>query len=188
MAIWVIIFLLFYLTTAIAESPTRVLIINPYTQENTLNENLIVAQRYAGVCLTHSLASPGRKNAWRCIASNVILDPCFQDHDNLACSTSPWSSKIALLEPRSALPPIASAANQLTASHPWAIELANGQHCTFLTGASSVINRLRVNYTCGSYRYHILGELDRSKSTWKALFYDFDTKTLTPVSIAIAYY
>jgi hypothetical protein len=56
-------------------------------------------------------------------------------------------------------------------SIPWAIELANGDRCGLLTGATAVVAGMRINYGCeggGS----IVGELDRSAAVWTANYYD----------------
>ena len=56
-------------------------------------------------------------------------------------------------------------------SIPWAVELANGERCGLLTGATAVVAGMRINYGCeggGS----IVGELDRSQPVWTGNYYD----------------
>jgi hypothetical protein len=185
---WLVIFILFLETLSFAQPPTKIILFKAYTQENTLNPNLVIAQRYTGKCLTRSLANPGRDDTWRCNASNVVLDPCFEDHNSLACINSPWSPRVAMLELATPLPKhTQTKAHVLLDHNPWGVELANGQRCTFLIGASSVINKMRLNYSCDLYHY-ILGDIKRRSPTWKALVYDFNKKTIQLMDIKAAYY
>ena len=56
-------------------------------------------------------------------------------------------------------------------SLPWAVELADGERCTLLTGATAVVAGMRINYGCdggGS----IVGDLQRGPTVWTANYYD----------------
>lgn len=178
---------LLYLQLAEAELPTKLIIFNAYTQKDVLNPNLIVAQRYAGNCIARSIATPGRMDTWRCRASNMILDPCFEDTYSLACVVSPWSRKVAVLELNTPL--VDSNKRKISTSGlPWAVELENGQRCTYLTGSSIIIRNQRVNYGCESYKYNIIGNLDRSTPTWKAMVYNYDNKSVDNIAITTAWF
>ncbi|MBA2653809.1 MAG: hypothetical protein H0U71_01930 [Gammaproteobacteria bacterium] len=181
------IFIFFYAASLHAE-PTKIIIYQAYTQESALNSHLFVAQRYAGSCWTRSLANPGRSDAWRCQASNVILDPCFQDGNSLACVTTPWSHKATILDLDAPLHRKTALKIDAKTAQPWAVELANGLHCTFLTGASVIINNMRLNYTCDRYRYSILGQIDRSHTPWTVHLYDFHYKIITKIPVTTIWF
>jgi len=68
---------------------------------------------------------------------------------------------------------------------PWALELANGERCTLLTGATAPIAGLRLNYGCDGGA-SVLGDIDRSQPLW-VVNYLADggyATTLVPVSAA----
>jgi hypothetical protein len=190
MTIPVMVFLLtasLYAATAQAQPPTKVMIFQPYTNKTILNSELIIAQRYNGNCSMHSLANQTRSDAWRCQASNMTLDPCFEDGIGLACIISPWAHKVAILELNTPLHTKENARID-TNMQPWALELENGQRCTFLSGATIMLNRQRVNYTCGNYFYNVLGDVDRSSSTWKVSLYNYQSKIISKVAVSIAWF
>ena len=67
---------------------------------------------------------------------------------------------------------------------PWAVELANGERCTLLTGATAVFAGQRLNYGCESGGY-IIGELQRDGLVWFASFLAKDAfaSDLVPVAV-----
>lgn len=177
--------LISYSVTIIA-APTQVKIYQAYSADNVLSSDLVIAQHYTGTCWVGSIANPGRSDAWRCVSSNLILDPCFQDGGNiLACVISPWNHKASLIETTTPITKKPVTINTKSAP-PWALELEDGQVCTLLTGTTIVIGKDRINYTCTNDRYSVIGDVDRSSSIWTVKVYDFITKTarITPVSIA----
>ncbi|GCF11324.1 hypothetical protein [Dictyobacter arantiisoli] len=102
----------------------------------------------AGNCWETSLADP-RPDAWRCIVGNTIYDPCFsalQQKSYVICDANPAGDtrgmKVTFLD---SLP--ASTATKNTA-RPWILQLSDGTTCTFITGATALINGERVNYAC----------------------------------------
>jgi hypothetical protein len=178
----------FYTMLSWAMLPTKVMIYRAYT-DHILNPNLVVTQRYTGRCLKKSIAVPERKDAWRCQASNLMLDPCFEDNDTFACIISPWSHKTAILELSQPLEDKSLAQEiNTTSSQPWGLELANGQRCTFLTGASIVIAHQRVNYSCENYNYSILGNVDRSASVWWVNVYNFSHNMIDKLAITAVWF
>lgn len=167
-------------------APTQVKTFQAYSSENVLNPDLVIAQHYTGICWAGSIANPGRSDAWRCVSSNLTLDPCFQDGGNiLACVNSPWSHKASLIETTTPINKKSTIINTKTAP-PWALELEDGQVCTLLTGTTIVIGNDRINYTCTNARYSVIGDVDRSSSPWTVRLYDFTKKTakITPISTA----
>jgi hypothetical protein len=129
-----------------------------------------LAKRYkvtatrSGTCFTSSLAVDGR-DAWRCIAGNRILDPCFQPpkgHGPLACLSDPWGTVTRLRLTRHLPKPTPV---HETRPMPWAVETSSGLRCTKLTGATDVYRGQRVNYECtdGSV---LVGDVDDSSKQW----------------------
>ena len=68
---------------------------------------------------------------------------------------------------------------------PWAVELANGERCTLLTGATAAFAGQRLNYGCESGGY-VIGELQRDGLVWMASFLAKDAfaSDLVPVAVA----
>lgn len=69
---------------------------------------------------------------------------------------------------------------------PWAVELANGERCTLLTGATAVVADERINYGCESGGY-VIGELDRSGPVWMASFLANDAYASDLVPVAVVW-
>lgn len=176
-----------------AESKTQIIIYQAYTENNVLNPSLIVAQRYTGHCFAKSLADSGRLTAWRCSTNNLIVDPCFQDGEGvMACLNSPWSDKVLVLKLSTPLhdskAELAGNTVNTQSAQPWAIELANGQRCIALTGASTLINNRRLNYSCSNYYYNVIGKINKTSLDWKADVYNHRDNSIQAVSITTAWF
>lgn len=156
-----------------------------------LAAGLTVAARSPGSCWTASLASGSRPDAWRCMAGNRIHDPCFAGFigaDQVAaCPTSPWSPEVVLLSLSAPLPGGAARPENLVDGPPWALELASGERCTMLTGATWAVAGMRVNYGCPG-EVSVVGEIDRRAPTWKAFVLRTGAVLMGQVEIRVAYY
>lgn len=170
-----------------ADTPTKILIYRAYNPGGGLNPNIVIAQHYTGSCLSRSLVNSGRSDAVRCVISNLILDPCFLDKVTVACIISPWSHKTAIVNPENTILNPDRSVNTKTAA-PWALELVSGERCTFLTGTSTLIDDVRVNYTCENSSLSVIGDIDRSSSTWKAKVYDFTSHSISKKPIVNAWF
>jgi hypothetical protein len=179
--------LLAIVSGAFAQTPTEIKIFQAYVKHNVLNPNLIVAQRYPGSCKIKSFSESGRTDAWRCQSNNIIMDPCFQDDLTLVCLVSPWSNKVTVIESYDPLPKTSPQHVSITGL-PWALELANGQRCTYLSGTSSVVNQLRVNYTCSDYNYSIIGDIERLSTNWAVNVYNTEKATVEKVAVRTAWF
>lgn len=164
---------------------TEVYTFHPFTQKGELQSDLVIITRTSGICWTKSLEDHGRSDAWRCQANNLILDPCFHDETLVACITSPWTKRISILEITGTLPKTTSFVNQT--AFPWSVELSDGEHCVFLTGAGTSVNDMRVNYAC-TFDTHIIGDIDRSHSVWFVNLYNTQTKKIMKMPITKAWY
>jgi hypothetical protein len=125
----------------------------------------------AGDCATESFKS-SRGDAWHCFAGSQILDPCFENpffEREVLCVSSPWAREGVVVRTR------LDEANRRRrpGGRPWAVVLANGKRCTFLSGGTAVgPGRHRLNYACGrSARAGFLfGTANRSHPTWTIRF------------------
>lgn len=169
---------------------TEIRIMVPYGPSG-LSSNLAVQSDVEGECMGNSLASPSRSDAWRCMSDNQILDPCFLqvmgDGAVLACLQAPWNldvTRITLAAPV----PYGDAGFDLGTAAPWAMELANGEQCTALTGATFGLVGLRANYGCTDGAV-IFGEPDRSDDLWRVFYYAEDGGyTLEQVAVLTAWF
>ncbi len=69
---------------------------------------------------------------------------------------------------------------------PWAVELANGERCTFQTGATAVLAGERVNYECSGGGF-ILGEVDRDLEVWTVSYVANDAAVSTLEEVTVAW-
>jgi hypothetical protein len=141
--------------------------------QDGLSPRLHLAANERGTCIGGSVADAGRPDAWRCTAGNAILDPCFaspfslpDDPGVLVCADSPFADEVIPFTPTAPLPAATGMTPDLTASQlPWALELANGERCTLLSGATVGIAGMRLNYGCAGHG-SVVGEIDRSQPFW----------------------
>lgn len=146
-----------------------------------LAAGLTAGASVTGECFAASLASQGRPDAWRCSAGNLILDPCFESQPPggalLACASAPWSPQVRLLKRSKPVPQDQANQGELSSAHPWALELADGAHCTYLTGATAALAGMRLNYGCpGSI--DVYGDVDRTRPLWRV----FERRANAPVA------
>jgi hypothetical protein len=175
-------------------SVTQIKLITPFHDGN-LGIGFAVTARGDGECFARSVAVAGRQDAWRCSIGNAIHDPCFQnimgDAKVLACPDGPWTANVTLLTLTRALPADAAANDAsktlLKDTMPWALELANGQRCTLFTGATAPIAGMRINYGCPG-GFIAVGEIDRSRATWRIYFQGEKSVSLDLTDIAVAWY
>lgn len=170
--------------------PTEVRVIVPFGPGG-LSSSLTVIARATGSCWTPSVASGNRPDAWRCMAGNRIHDPCFVGFTGAAqvaaCFGSPWSSDVVLLTLSDPLPGDVNRPPGLLTGPPWAVELASGERCTMLTGATWGVAGMRVNYGCPGDA-SIVGEIDRSAPAWRAFVLRAGAAVMSQVAIRAAYY
>jgi hypothetical protein len=142
---------------------------------------LTVLARTKGTCRKGSLAD-SRVDAWRCHSTNVVVvggkklsnlfDPCFAvpSNPNVVCARAPWSNRVVLLRLTKPLPRrLGKRGEALPAGAPWGIVTTTGRRCTLITGATTAISGLRINYAC-SGGAALAGDVDRGKPTWTIFF------------------
>lgn len=169
---------------------TQVRVIVPFSPGGLIGE-LRVTARATGACWTASLASANRPDAWRCMSGNSIHDPCFvgfiRSDQVAACVPSPWSSEVVLLSLSAPLPTDVTRPPRLLDGPPWALELASGERCTMLTGATWGVAGMRVNYGCPGDVW-VVGDVDRSEPTWRAFVLRSGAAVMNLLEIRAAYY
>lgn len=119
-----------------------------------------VAAHRSGKCFTTSIMVSTR-DAYRCLAGNMLLDPCFALTHNartLYCYSAPWS-KATRLHLTKSLARTVGATKPLRVSLPWAIRLSGGVRCIESGGTTDVVRHIPLSYQCrtgsaGLYRSH----------------------------------
>jgi hypothetical protein len=108
-----------------------------------------VVKTFHGSCNGGSIATD-RSDAWRCFAANQVLDPCFSSAKAkgvLLCPAAPWKASGVELKVSGALK-LGDKGKASTSRMPWGIETTTGQKCAFASGASTVVDKQRLNYFC----------------------------------------
>lgn len=148
-----------------------------------------VVERATGYCWTQSLAARDAA-AFRCMAANQILDPCFATSAHArtaACYADPWS-KTVLLRLTRALPRIDGGSPAAVSPHssPWALQLANGKHCVATTGTVDLVHGVAMDYLCGvRARAAIIG--NPSRAGLLRADYSPDGRSLTTVAVSVSW-
>ena len=126
----------------------------------------VPTQERAGSCWSVSDVL-NRDDAWRCAAGDFIYDPCFSipgDSQAVVCYSNPLDEstgfKLDLTDP------LPARGIPLSFKSAWVVELADGTKCVFMTGATTVFEGERVNYSC-SDGWYILGDLQDGQ-VWTA--------------------
>lgn len=108
-----------------------------------------VTAHRSGTCFTSSITVAAR-SAYRCLAGNQLLDPCFvvPGHRQRAvdCYADPWTGAVRLHLTKALPKPGAP----LKIADPWAIRLADGTKCVVATGTSRLLHGVAMRYQCGS--------------------------------------
>jgi hypothetical protein len=151
---------------ALAAPSTRIVLFAPFGPGG-LSPTYKVTSKVHGACWTGSIASQ-RPDAWRCMVSNSIYDPCFSNAalSSVACASDAFSKSVVLITLEK---PIPTKERNTGKASPWALQLANGARCYLATGATSEVAGMRLNYECSTKGW-ILGTPDRSKRPWQAYY------------------
>lgn len=101
-----------------------------------------------GSCFAASAADP-IAHAYRCLAGNELLDPCFADPavsapSTVACVADPWSA--ATVVTLTAKLPTAKPFGDGT--RPWALQLDSGLRCTASTGTVPFVDSVALSFRC----------------------------------------
>lgn len=170
---------------------TRIKMLTPWTPRG-LSIGMATTEQVNGSCFTRSLASPSRPDAWRCMAGNGLMDPCYQrimgDEKQLACPVGgPWPANVVLLTLTQPLPQEDRKVPDRDSVLPWALELADGQKCTQFTGATAPVAGMRINYGCPN-GFTIVGDIDRSQPVWRVFSEGEKSIALEQEDVAVAWF
>jgi hypothetical protein len=164
--------------TGNAHIRTRAILFKPFNLDGSATVHVHEA---GGYCWTGSLATP-RRDAWRCLEGNSILDPCFSSAEVAGAVVCPNIGMINGTELNLTKPLPRRDANNARPSlrlAPWNIELTSGRRCGFATGGTEVIDSQRLNYGCNGRGNEVLwGYPDRSSQPWTILFDPYNATSL----------
>ncbi len=168
---------------------TQTIFYTPFSG-NHIAKNLIVDSEVSGSCWEGSMASGGRADAWRCMTGNDIHDPCYTSTSKgreVVCG-DPLSQHVTVIKLTSPLP--TSLANQGSGTRdlPSALELGDGTRCGMITGASDVVDGMRLNYACIGDMDSVYGDPDRSASPWAVHVRSKGSAALHRVNVRIAWF
>ena len=155
------------LQVALGAPSTKVVMYAPFGSGG-LHPGYTVASKVHGACWTGSIASQ-RPDAWRCMVSNSIYDPCFSNAalSSVACPSDAFSKSVVLIVLDKPIP--VKERNEGGAASPWAVLLSNGARCYMATGATGEVAGMRLNYECSSKGW-VLGNPDKSKRPWQVFY------------------
>lgn len=162
--------IIFPLANAIAAVTTKIAVYTPFSF-GRLQSGTIIRRHMTGLCWEPSLAV-GRPDAWRCMAGNEIRDPCFSGALNareVACVADPFAKALDLLTLTKPLPQSFAKSGDVSDGQPWVLRLSNGQECGFVTGATSQIAGMRLNYGCKNGGW-LVGDVRRGAGVWTILY------------------
>ena len=169
---------------------TQIKLFTPFHQ-GSLSVGVAATDQGSGSCFARSVASAARPDAWRCTMGNAVLDPCFAnvmgDGKTLACARDPWSANVTLLTLTAPLPEAKPDTEPIPNAVPWALELANGRHCTLFTGATAPVAGMRINYGCTDGAI-VVGDIDRSQPQWRVFSQGEKSPALEMNDISVAWY
>jgi hypothetical protein len=187
-----------------ATARTDLRFVLPFTPDG-LNPALTATATADGVCGFASSAALDRPDAWDCLgADDQIYDPCFEnpflppdEPGQVACFDSPFSTEVVVLtltEPLVREKEAPDAGMRLAQAAgvsidpwdlPWALELANGEHCTLLGGTLTVQAGQTVHYGCLE-QGTILGEVQHQDAVWTVNYLAEGevASSLVPVTVA----
>lgn len=151
---------------AAARITTQATIFRPF---NGSGAPSIRVQSRSGYCFTGSVAA-NRSDAWRCFIGNLIYDPCFSSArvpGVVICPNRQVIGGIRIRLTRSLPRRFANRRPPSLANQPWNIQLADGRHCVYSSGATNVIQGVRLNYFCpAGTRYGLWGVPNRRVQPW----------------------
>jgi hypothetical protein len=126
----------------------------------------------SGQCFTGSLTI-NRDDAWRCFVGNFLFDPCFSSAlapGRVVCPNSKLTGGIEIRLTKALPRSMGDHARPSLHDQPWNIQLTDGRHCLFSSGASNVVDGVRLNYFCDSSgAFGLWGFPTRKSEPWTIL-------------------
>jgi hypothetical protein len=169
--------------TASAASTTKTEIYRAFTSSGT--PAIKIAKTVKGTCNGGSAAT-NRNDAWRCFAGNFVYDPCFSSSKAkgiLVCPGNPWNRSGIELKLTGKLR-FGNTKRPSTSGMPWAIETTTGLKCAIDTGATTVVQKQRLNYFCLKSKDGLWGSPSRKHEPW-TIYIAAGTATKLSKTVAI---
>jgi hypothetical protein len=126
-----------------------------------------ITKTVKGTCNGGS-AAVNRSDAWRCFAGNFVYDPCFSSTEAkgiLVCPGNPWNTSAVELKVSGKLR-FPDKGKPSTSGMPWAIQTTTGLKCVIATGATTVLQKQRLNYFCVRSKDGLWGSPSRKHEPW----------------------
>jgi hypothetical protein len=169
-------------TTSVAVAATGGERIEPFAADGSTAAGWSVTSGTQGSCFAGSIATR-RADAYRCFSgANQIGDPCFVSpvaRDLVMCVPRPWARRAIRIHLTKPLPsPGSGTANA------WAVDLANGGHCSLSTGANSISRGRVVGWYCTN---GALAQRLHPAATWWAWYQARNDAAWRRVAIATVY-
>ena len=123
-----------------------------------------------GLCWTRSNIPFARKDAWRCMSENKVMDPCFvaNDGETIICGANPAQGEVGFkLDLTAPLPEATYELGPGTSNLTWMFETADGTLFKFATGIADRVEGQRINYVSKKKSIVIVGDLQPGK-VWQA--------------------
>jgi hypothetical protein len=176
-------------SVAVASTRTDARIYRAFTA--TGRPTIRITRTVRGDCFAGSSAIV-RRDAWRCVAGRYIDDPCFSSARApgfVLCPPAAWNRfgvRINLITPL----PTAFGHRRApsTSGTPWGIRTVAGLRCETITGTSTLVGRIRANFSCPG-RQLLWGAPMRRFSPWRIFISGFNAIRLTRTAkIRIAWF
>lgn len=112
-----------------------------------------------------------REDAWRCMAANNVLDPCFvktiAKNTTVICPPSPWIGDSIQIQVTAMPDHNPQQSLDMSRHFPWAVELTNGDRCQAIE-PKETIDSMPIRYRCNNHKV-LIGNLQRCKPVWSML-------------------
>jgi hypothetical protein len=134
---------------ATARTHTIETIFHPFKSDGTPT---IHVHSKSGYCYSGSLAI-NRDDAWRCFTGNFLYDPCFSSPlvpGKVLCPGVNVTSGVEIKLTRGLPKRYADSGKPSLKQQPWDIQLTDGRHFQYSSGASNFVDGKRLNYFCGA--------------------------------------
>ena len=150
---------------------TQVRVYRPFRSSGT--PAVRVAKTGRGSCFSGSDAA-NRHDAWRCLNGHFVVDPCFSSGRAAGFVLCPIgaSTEALRLTLSRALPRGLRDRRRpgSTRGLPWALITVRGWSCRLVTGATTVVDRRRLNYACQGTRNDLFGAPNRRHAPWRVFY------------------
>jgi hypothetical protein len=176
-------------TTSVPPAGTKLEHYQPWTASDTLAHGIAVDGTVSGGnCWTQSIRDSDNEYAWRCMAGNLIYDPCFappgaSNIEQVACPSSPTSG-VSLMNLSPALTQSGSPRNS-GGTYAWYLYLSNGQACFRFSGAGPpAVDGVTLDFVCSKGS---AAEPDSRTEPWGDQYGSNDTGPLQNVTVVEAW-